>query len=315
MSYNQPPPSPYGQQPEGPEGPEGPGGAGGAAEGQGLSQQPAQDQQGGYGPPAGPAQPAQQPHGQVPPQQPYGQPGYGQPPVPPRGGNNKRTGIIVGVAVVAVIAVLAGVLIAHKGNSGSDGLSNDGKKYKLTTPATVATDYKKSGDPSASDSGFDSGDLAKLKALGLSDPQQVTAGYVSGSETTGKLLSFSGVYGKLADPKKVADGMMADLRAQTAKNGTDSDGTKTELIGGVQTVHPAGADDAIVECQNAKVTDGASKKAVTTPICLWSDYSTFGTILPIDLSALAVGTGGGPTVDGTATLLSQVRKDTRVEIK
>ncbi|WP_329132028.1 hypothetical protein OG552_11860 [Streptomyces sp. NBC_01476] len=318
MSFNQPPPNPYGQQPQG--------------DGYGQPQQPGYGAPGGYGqpqPPQGqpqpqpgygypqPQAPAPGPYGQVPPQQPaYGQQpgyGYGQPPVPPQqqGGKGKRIGIIVG-AVVVVVAVVVGVVIATGGDGGSGGLANDGKKYKLTTPETVATDYKKSSDADASDDGFDDDDVALLTKLGMSDPQRVQAGYMQGSETTGKLLSFSGAWGTIKDPKKVADGMMAQARAGATKD--DSDGSKTELVGGIQTLHPAGADDAVVECQTAKVTDSESPKAFEVTICLWADYSTVGTVTPLDLSA-AIGGTPGLSAQDTADLLAKVRKDTRVEIK
>ncbi|SHK98702.1 hypothetical protein [Actinacidiphila paucisporea] len=336
MSNNQPPPNPYGQQPPNPYGQQPqqqqqPGygypqqdqpGYGYPQQGQpaqpaygqppqqpGYGQQP--QQQPGYGYPQQ-GQPGQPAYGQVPPQQPgYG---YGQPAAPQDGGNGKRTAIIAGV-VVALVAVAAGVFFATKG-SGSGGLKDDGKKYKLITPETVATDYKKNAEVSGDDSaGFDSSDLTLMKSLGMTNPTQAQAGYIKGAMTSGTLLEFSGSYGHIADPKKLADGMMADLRKQAAKPSKDN--TKTELVGDVQTVHPAGADDAVVECQQAKITDTSQAgKAVPVTICLWADYSTLGTAIPIDLAA-ATGTGGSGTalsVDDAADLLSKVRKDTRVPL-
>ncbi|WNI15495.1 hypothetical protein [Actinacidiphila sp. ITFR-21] len=296
MSHNQPPPNPYEPPP--------------AEGGYGSPQPPQGEPRPGYGSPQEP--PAQPVHGEVPPQPAYGQPahGYGQPSVPPRAGRGRRTGVVVAAAVVALVVAGAAVVLVNRGG----GSSGDGKRYKLATPATVATDYKKSSDPSASQDGFDDDDVALLKKLGMADPQPVSAGYVEGSETTGRLLSFSGAWGSVKDPKKVADGMMAEMRSQAAKdNGVESDGTTTELIGGVQTLHPAGADDAVVECQSAKITDGQSKQAITLPICLWADRSTVGTITPIDLSFFTAG-GGATSAQSTADLLAKVRTDTRVEV-
>ncbi|WP_405581554.1 hypothetical protein [Streptomyces sp. NBC_01190] len=301
MSYNEPPASPYGQQPTGQ--------PAGQPAGADQGQPPQPPASGGYAEGQPQQAPAPGGYGQVPPQ-PYGQPGYGQPPAAPAGGKKNRTGLIVG-GVVVVLAVVAGaLLIVHKSNGGS---SDDGKKYQLTTPATVATDYKKSTDPDASGDGFDSTDLALLKKLGMTDPKPVSAGYVQGSETTGKLLSFSGAWGSIKDPRKLADGMMADARKQAAKD--DGDGSKTELVGGTKTLHPDAAKDAVVECQTAKVTDSGSPKSFNVTICLWADHSTIGTIAPIDIAAITAGTGGGATPEDTADLLARVRTDTRVEIK
>ncbi|UWE08434.1 hypothetical protein [Actinacidiphila bryophytorum] len=319
MSNNQPPPNPYGQQPPNPYGQQPP-------------QQPGYGQpQPGYGYPQQPGQPAQPPYGQPPQQPAYGQPqpgygypqqpgqpvygqvpqqpgyGYGQPPVP-QGGSGKRTGIIIG-AVVALVAVGAGVFFVVNKGGGSDD-----KKYKLITPQTVATDYKKTDNSTANDLGFDDSDVTKLKALGMTDPQRVTQGYVKGSETTGTLLSFSGAYGEVKDPKKLADGMMAELR----QGASDDDGgdSKTELVGSANTVHPAGADDAVVECQSAKVTstEDPSQPPITFTICLWADKSTVGTVVPLDFASIVGGSNASMSEKDTADLLSKVRKDVRVPL-
>jgi len=333
MSFNQPPPNPYGQQPEGGGyGQPQQGGYGQPQQGGYPPQQPPAPPQGqpGYGypqqPPAAPGQapygqpaygqpPQAPPYGQAP-QAPYGQqPGYGYPqqPAPPQGGGGgKRVGIIIGT-VVALAAVGAGVFFVTKGSGSDSGsVKNDGKHYKLTTPATVATSYTKSSDSDASD-GFDDSDIAKLKSLGMSNPTQVAASYTSGSELTGKMLQFSGAWGTVADPQKVVDGMFADLAQQAKTDGTDSDGSKTELVGSPEKVQPAGLDDAVMECQNTKYTDGTSSTTFTTPICLWADYSTVGYTLPFDLTTVSAGGDGMPITDAAA-LTAQVRKDTRVEI-
>jgi hypothetical protein len=314
MSHNQPPPNPYGQQPP-----------------QGGYGQPQPPQQGGYGQPQPPQQP---PYGQAqgqpgygypqqgppqgPPQQaPYGQPqqqpyGYGQPPVPPRGGGGKRTGIIIG-AVVALVAVGAGAFFLVKnsdGDGGSGAVKNDGKQYRLITPETVAGSYTKSKDAGSGD-GFDDDDVTLLKGLGVTNPQKVSAGYTNGSQLTGKLLEFSGVYGKVADPQKVVDGMFADLKKQASKD-SGSDSGKTELIGSPQTVKPAGLNDAVMKCQSTKYTEG--DKSFTTPICLWADYSTVGYTLPIDMAVAASGSGDGMPINDAAALTAKVRQDVRVPL-
>jgi hypothetical protein len=335
MSSNQPPPGPYGQQP-----PQNPYGQ--PQQPQNPYGQPQQQPQPGYGYPQQPAPPAygqpqqpappaygqpqqpQQPgygYPQQQPQQPYGygqqQPQYGypqQPAGPQGGGNGKRTGIIVG-AVVALVAIGAGVFFATKGSDddSAGGLKNDGKKYKLITPQTVATDYKKSSDADsiADSDGFNDDDIAKLKALGVSNPTQVTAGYQKGTFTNGSLLEFSGVYGTVADPQKVVDGMFAELKSD-AKNDEDDD-SKTEFVGDPQTVHPAGAEDAVIKCQVMKSTDSEIPQPVNITVCLWADYSTVGYVIPFDMAAMAKG-GGSADVNASADLLAKVRKDVRVPL-
>jgi hypothetical protein len=351
MSFNQPPPSPYGQQPEsGGYGQPQPGGYGQPPQAPQDGYGQPQPGQGGYGQPQGqpgygypqqpPAQPGQAPYGQppygqAPPQAPYGQqPGFGYPqqPVPPQGGGGRQTGIIIGT-VVALAVIGAGVFFLTSNSGGSNSASgnspssspvssasssdsgspkSDGKRYKLTTPATVAVTYEKSTEESSD--GFDDSDITKLKSLGMSNPQQVAASYTSGSELTGKLLEFSGVWGTVADPQKVVDGMFADLAAQAKSDPTDSDGSTTELVGSPEKVHPAGADDAVMECQNMKFTDGTSSSSFTTPICLWADDSTVGYTLQLDMSMATSGIGVSTSIDDAATLTAQVRSDTRVEI-
>jgi hypothetical protein len=340
MSFNQPPPNPYGDQPQG--GGYGQPQPGPPPQGGGYGQPQQPPQQGGYGQPQ-PQQPGygypQQapppaaPYGQPPQQQPgYGQqpqqPGYGQQPPygqmpqqggygypqPPQGsGNGKRNGIIIGV-VVALVAVGAGVFFATKGGSGgSSSLADNGKKYTLTTPGTVAGNYTKSDD--ASDDSFDDSDLTKIKALGVSDPKQVSAGYMSGtSELTGKLLEFSGVYGTVKDPGKVVDGMFTMLKQGTEED--KAEGMKVETSGSPQSVKPSGMkSDAIMKCQQIKETGKESGQNLTinTTVCVWADYSTVAYVLPLDPAAAVAGGGTAPSIGDSGDLTAKVRNDVEVE--
>jgi|GEM_PF-2508865 hypothetical protein len=353
MSYSQPPPNPYGgQQPQGdgygqpqpPQqggyGPPQPPQPGGYGQPQPPQQPPQPPQQGGYGQPQPgygyPQQPAPGGYGQPqPPQQGgYGQqpgyppqPGYGQQPpygqVPQQGygypqpgqggGNGKRNGIVIGV-VVALIAVGAGVFFATKGGGGGSALHNDGKKYKLTTPETVAGDYTKDPDMGDSDN-FDDDDLSKIKALGVTDATQVNAGYAKGSSITATdLLEYAGVYGTVKDPEKVVDGMFAML-----KQGTEEDkkeGTKVETSGSPQTVKPAGMkSDAVIKCQQIKETGDDEGKSMTinTTVCVWADYSTVAYVLPVDAAAALAGGGTAMSISDAGDLTAKVRNDVEVE--
>ncbi|WP_328464170.1 hypothetical protein [Streptomyces sp. NBC_00448] len=289
MSHDQQPPSPYGIRPQG-------GGYG--------PPQPGPPPQGGYGQP----QPGySQPNGRLP------QQGYGPPQPPQPRGKGKRNGIIIGV-VVAVLAVGAGVFVAHKGNSGSSGLHDDGKKYTLTTPDTVAGDYVRSPVGSTGPQ-LDDTAVGTLKALGVDDAKSAGTLYLKGSQFTGVFLSFDGVYGTVKDPGKALDGMFALLD----KGGTNptSDGSKVTVspLGTPQTVKPAGLKpDALMKCQKINETqerDG-QKIPFKTTICAWADYSTVAYVSTIDDAHVTDGTATWPSIADTAALAAKVRADVEV---
>ncbi|MFG3258016.1 hypothetical protein [Streptomyces sp. NPDC048172] len=319
MSDNQPgpygqQPGPYGQQPQqpGPYGQQQPqyGGAQGQPgygypqQGQqpgGYQQQPPPQQQGGYGYPQQ-GQPQQ-------PQQPYGQPGQPGMPMPPQGGGSskgKTIGIIVG-ALVVVGAVIGGILFFTGGDDDGGGgkVADDGKKYKLITPATVAGSYQKS--PSGGGSGFDSEAKSDFEEFGVKNLKDVNAAYKSGSGMSAKQLQFAGVYGDIDDPEKVLDAAFGKMAQEASK-----EGGKTKLEGSPEKVSPAGADDAVMKCQNAS-TEASPGKTVKIPFCMWADHSTVGTVMSVDLAAAM--TGKSAPISEAAETTAKVRKDTRVEIK
>jgi hypothetical protein len=322
MSSNQPPPGPYGQQPPNPYGQQPPGGYGQPQQGYGQQPpappgygypQPA-PQQPGYGqqPPnpygqqqgyGHPQQGAQPPYGQVP-QQGYG---YGQPPGGPQGGGNKRTGLIIGAVVVAA-AVVGGVIFAMNGSDGG-GIKNDGKKYKLTTPPTVATDYKMAAsDSDGSEDGESLGakQTAQLAQFGITDPRGVEATYAQGSSAAATVLRFGGLYGTVKDPDTVVNNFFAYMAAGNLSH----DGDTVELIGSPEKESPAGMDDATMKCQNVKITERG--QTATAPSCVWSDYSTVGYTVVIDPKAALLGTG--MSLKDAADLTAKVRKDVRVPL-
>ncbi|MFD8377585.1 hypothetical protein ACFV2X_03215 [Streptomyces sp. NPDC059679] len=339
MSYNQP--GPYGQQPQQP-GPYGQGGAAGQP-GYGYPQQPPQ-QAGGYGQPNpyGQPQPPQQPgYGQPPqaqpgygyPQQPadpYGQQQYGQPgmpgpyqPTPPPSGGNKK-GLAIGIgAVVVVAAVVGGFLVFNnkdddgKGGGGNKGggknvVADDGKRYKLITPATVAGEYTK--DASKGGDTLTESDKADFEKLGVSNPQSTGASYKAGEGMSQKVLSFNGLWGKIDNPQAVVDGAFAKISQEAEKDSSVGSGGTAKLEGSPQAVTPAGLDDAVMKCQNVKFTGAAgTTKSFTIPICMWGDKSTIGYVVVSDVSAAL--SGGGTSIDTAAEITAKVRKDVRVEIK
>ncbi|SEB90178.1 hypothetical protein [Streptomyces melanosporofaciens] len=330
MSYNQP--GPYGQQPGQP-GPYGQGGASGQP-GYGYPQQP-----GPYGQPPQPPQPGYgypgQPQGQPGPygqppnpygqqQQPYGQPGMPGPYQPDPGqGGGKKKGLWLAIgAVVVVAAVVGGVLMVQGGddNGGGGGgkVADDGKRYKLTTPQTVAGDYTK--ESSGSGGGLTSSDADDFEKFGVSNPEPVSAEYKSGEGMSVKKLQLNGVWGEVKDPESVVDGGFAKIAQEAEKDSSTSSGMKAELVGSPESVSPSGFENAVMKCQNTKFTPGEGSsssgipsKGFTIPICMWGDNSTVGYVVVSDAAAAL--SGNGMSLDEAGEVTAKVRNDARVEIK
>ncbi|MFP8882506.1 hypothetical protein [Streptomyces mangrovi] len=321
MSHNQPPPQPgpYGQQPQPPYG-------GGPQPGYGYPQQPGMPPQGqpGYGYPQQPGQPGQ-PQPGFPQQGGWGQPGYPQqpggyvPPPPPGGGGKGRT-IGALVAVLAVVGLAVGGYFVFSDGGGD--IADDGKRYKLVLPATVAGEYRKtpSGDPD----GFDSDDLKELEKVGVSDAEEVNAEYFTGdvddpSPTTGMALSFNGVWGEVKNPEAAVDALFATLSEGADEDSSEEGDAKVTLIGEPEEVSPEGLENAVMKCQEAEFTSASSAglgsgKRATIPFCVWADYSTVGAVSLADISAFLSGKGGAPVGDA-ADLAAELHSKARVEIE
>ncbi|MFE7325518.1 hypothetical protein ACFU8W_11165 [Streptomyces sp. NPDC057565] len=331
MSYNQPgpyggqppqgQPGPYGgQPPQGQPGPYGqqPGPYGG---------QPPQGGQPGYGypqqaPQGVPQQPqpgygypqAQQPgpYGQQP-QPPYGQAPYGgqvpMPPAPPK----KKTGLIIGGVVVALAVIAGGVYFLT--SDGGSSVADDGKTYKLTTPATVLDGtYKKSPSQGDGDKMTEK-DVKEAEGWGVHNAKSAGASYAAGEAAAQKILSFSGVYGDIEDPEKVVDSMFAKMKSEAAKD-KDTE-TKGELIGSPKAFTPAGFENGVLKCQESKITDTSSStgggKPTSVPFCIWGDHSTVVYVMNLDMAAMM--TGKSVSLEDAANNAAKLRNDVRVEVK
>lgn len=298
MSYNQPPPdpgyggqpNPYGQQPQQPqEPPQEPGGYGRPQQG-GYGQQPA------YGYPTQPIPPQPGPYGQQP-QQGFG----GYPPQPPAG--KKKTAWIVVAAVLVVAAIGGGAFALLRGgdDSGTAG-SDDGRKYKLTTPQTVAGDYQLK-EPLDDDS------KAAVKNLpGIADPQPAGGSY---ADSTKKKMLFRGSWGTVANPSQMVDALFIAGTKDITKGGD------AELVGKPEKVTPAGLDGgAVMKCQmvrfKAPATSTSAVKSAEVPLCIWADRSTVAMVMVVDPIAALV--GSGPSIKDTAATTAKVRHDARVVI-
>ncbi|MGW4561028.1 hypothetical protein ACWEN3_01060 [Streptomyces sp. NPDC004561] len=285
--YGQPgQPGPYGQQPQAPQ------------PGYGYPQQPPAPPQPGYGYPQQGV--PQQPN-------PYGQQPYGMPQAPQPGGGKKKTGLIIGaVAVVAAVAVAAYLLIGS--SSGGASVADDGP-HKLTTPATVLTEYKRGSSKSDT---MTSSDLKDAEKWGVHNPQDVSAEYKSGDASNPlgqKLIEFGGVYGTIDDPAKTVDAMFAYMKDQSTKDSTD----KYTLVGEPKAYTPASLDGAVLKCQQAKGanSDSTGPKEMTFDFCIWGDHSTLGMVMPMDVATLAAGRSSDPATD--AELTAKFRNEVRVK--
>lgn len=334
MSYNQP--GPYGGQP--PQGHPGPYGQQPGPYGQQpnpYGQQQPQGGQPGYG------YPQQAPQG-VPPQQQPPQPGYGypqgqqpgpygqQPPTPPYGGQQaypgmppqpgapkKKTGLIIGAAVVALAVVAGGVYFLTSGGGNGD-VADSTKGYKITPAASVG-DYKK-GDSGSSSDTMSSKEKSEAEALGIKDAHKAQAQYQSGdldkNPLTTKMLMLFGNWGEVSDPAKALDGMFTQAKIGMAQS--ESDG-KATLVGSPESVTPEGFEGALMKCQQMKVvndeadgTAAGGPKEMLMPVCIWADYSTVAAVVGVDIGAAM--TNKSMTQDEVAALAAKLYNTSRTKV-
>ncbi|MET9379141.1 hypothetical protein ABZX98_34230 [Streptomyces sp. NPDC002992] len=306
MSYNQP--GPYGGQPQQP-GPYGqPGQPGPYGQppqapqpGYGYPQQAPQGvppQQPPYGYPQQPQQPGpysqpQQPgpYGQPPQQPPYGQGPGGYPPPPPAA-PKKKTGLIIGgVAVVAALGV--GAYFVFAGGAGNGAVSDDTKGYKIAAPETVDAYKKVPAQGTDTNGPLKDEQKTRAEAMGIKNAAQHNAQYKDNTEPLkGKQLSFSGLYGEVANPEKTLDSFFDNLGKDNKQ--LETMGLKYELVEGPESVTPSGFEGALMKCGKVKMT---STKESTQPgpksmeffTCAWADYSTVGSTNLMDLAGSVTG--------------------------
>ncbi|WDT55202.1 hypothetical protein [Streptomyces sp. G7(2002)] len=316
MSFNQPPPGPYGQQPPQP----GP---------YGQPQQPPAPQPGyGYPQQGGPVPPQQgygypQQAGQAPPQQGYGypqqgaQPGYGQqapyggqqtpygmiPQGPEEsGGNGKKVGLIIGaVAVVAAIGV--GAYFAF-------GSGGEVKPYTISLPEKLLNaEFSKMKSPTGGGAEDFSNDK-EAKALGITNSKGVQGKYTADG---GLSATVTGLYGNVADPEGAVSQMLAKADENQKKTMRSA---KIEDVTPTTEYSPSDFDGTVMKCRTQKIT--VSQGGVTVPItastCIWGDNSALGLV-----QMVAAPTPSGPATastpsaeelsEKTAKIRNEVRKE------
>ncbi|MES4906783.1 MULTISPECIES: hypothetical protein [unclassified Streptomyces] len=286
MSYNQPPPGPYGPPPGQPPGPP-----------------PGQPPQGGPNPYAqGGGAPYAAPPPQQPPQPGYGypqqpQPGYPPPgyPQPPQGGGKGKTmGLVIG-AVVVVGAIVGGVMLMGGDDGGT--LTDDGKDYRLTAPKTVLGEYTSEDSDSEPLTG------ENAEAFGLTTGTGVNVEWAAAGDA--KKLELVGAYGEVKDPEKSVDAFFNTLKKKSEAGGSDSD---AELVGSPERKSPEGFENGVMKCQMLKAKEEPSPdEPGTLTLCTWADYDTVATVVPRQGTKSL-------TLDEAAKIAADLRKEVRVEV-
>ncbi|MEU7641173.1 MULTISPECIES: hypothetical protein [unclassified Streptomyces] len=316
MSYNQPPPGPYGQQPQQP-GPYGQPQPPAPQPGYGYPQQGGQvPPQQGYGYPQ--QAPQQQFPQQAPP--PYGQPqqpNYGQQPpfggqqtpygmIPQEpesgGGNGKKIGLIIG-AVVVVAAIGAGAYFAF-------GSGSKVKPYTIALPDKLLSgQFEKVQTPGGAGGAEDFSNDKDAKALGISSAKGVAGTY---QDASGLRMSVNGVYGNVADPQGAVTQGFAKYN-EGVKEG--SKGSKIEEVTPVTEYSPSDFDGDVMKCETQKITfsQGGITVPVTASICMWGDNSALGIVSMVAKPSASGGSATTPSAKDLAEKAAKVRNEVRKE--
>ncbi|MBY8886551.1 hypothetical protein K7472_17005 [Streptomyces sp. PTM05] len=325
MSYNQPPPNPYGGQPPQP-------GYGGQPPQPGYGAQPPQP---GYGYPQQPPPPQQPygypqqgapqpgPYGQPPQPNPYGQqPGWGgpqvpPPPVPPK----KNTGKVVAIIAAVVVVVGGGIAIAVNASGGSSGDTAKGGsggtsgssgggggtssvKYKLVLPDSLPGGYAAVPNQS-SQSQSDQQAKAAVLFSGVSGGTAVSKSYTAGTTS----MSVVGSYGSVSDPASAVDGTFTALKASMAASNSGSSGFTMTGQGSPQQESPAGLPSgSVMKCQSFAITGSGAGSGSTIPVCVWADSSDEGEVVPIQMTP-----GGAMSLSDSASLAAKIKQAAEVK--
>ncbi|MEU8999826.1 hypothetical protein AB0C95_34265 [Streptomyces caniferus] len=174
-------------------------------------------------------------------------------------------GIIGAIAGVLVIGTLASTVALNSGGSSSGG-SDDGPRYRITVPQTLAGGkYKLAKDISQQAGSAVPDDGANEHGIEAAGGQ-----YSSGT----KSLVMLGLYGVIDDPETTVDHTI---------RGMTSDG-KTEVAVAEKKFTPSGGGDSLTCGVDVRTEMG---QKVTLPFCVWADSSTSGNVAETDASELS----------------------------
>lgn len=301
-SPHSPPPNPAGPNPAGPAPYGSPYAPGGALPGGGVPGQPGYGYpQQGFGTPQQPGPPG-----------PYGP--YGQPyPPPPRGGGRGRgrtVGIVVG-ALVVVAAVIGGVVAFTGGDDDAD--TAEVAPYEIVLPETVLDGtYRKDDEADDGSDGMVSD--ADAKKLGVDNGEGVTASYQSDSDGD---LRLAGVHGEIEDPQKSADAMFALVHKSQDDLKGEIDNYRVETVGERKEYSPDGFDGAVLKCETQRQSGEiyGTSLDVEFSTCVWSDSSAVAAVSQSGAQSSDGTFGESMSQDALAEATVKVREDTRKEIE
>ncbi|WP_411134953.1 hypothetical protein [Streptomyces sp. C10] len=185
--------------------------------------------------------------------------------MPPKRNGGKTWGILGAVAGVLVIGTLASTVAANGGGSSSGG-SDDGPRYRVTVPQTLAGgEYKLTKDISQQAT-------EAVPSNGANEHNIKAAGgqYSSGT----KSLVMLGLYGVIDDPETTIEHSI---------NGMTRDG-KTEVAVADKKFTPTGGGDPLTCGVDVRTEMG---QKVTLPFCIWADSSASANVAETDASDLS----------------------------
>ncbi|MCT2590462.1 hypothetical protein LHJ74_11160 [Streptomyces sp. N2-109] len=312
MSYQDPPPGPYGAGPpqpgqHGPTGPTGPYDATPpphppaanphAQPGYGYPQQQAYgypQQSPGY-----PQQPGQ-------PSPPYGMP-YPPQPAPGGGGNGRTIGIIVGA--LALAGAIIGGAVAFTGGGDEDG---EVAAYKIVPPHSVLDGkYTKADTPGGGDGTVQDSDAKKL---GVENGSSVSASYRATSEGD---LRLAGVHGEIADPQESADAMFALVHKSQDDLGDSIENYEVETVSEREEYSPEGFDGSVLACETQRQSGEVYGRSLDVEFstCVWADGSAVAVVSQSGAQSSSGTFGESMPKDELAEATVKVREETRKESK
>ncbi|OMI40956.1 hypothetical protein [Streptomyces sparsogenes] len=252
-------------------------------------------------PPAGPY--GQNPPGSAPPLPPFPPPVPPAPPIPPQVGSSKRkkAGIAIG-ALIVVGAVVGGFALFGEDGEASDTVVDDGKRYKLTAPDTVLSEYESWGD-APQEHTMAEGETA---LLGIGDGKRISNEWstvdMSDPDSdfdNAKSIVFTGFYGSVDDPDKSVDAFFDVMRRSAVLS---------QPVGDKEKQSPKGFKNGIMKCQYQK-SDAEPGQPDTTPLCIWADHSTVASVVVVDATQDKL------SLEKGAEIAAGLREEIRVEIK
>ncbi|GAA2713039.1 MULTISPECIES: hypothetical protein [Streptomyces] len=246
---------------------------------------------------------------------PYGEPAPPYQQEPPRRGKGKAIGISVG-ALVLVGAAVGGYLYS----TGAIGGSGGKKPYMLVMPDAVLGGKYTKLSTSAPDKQPESiADNEDAKALGIEGGTTVSQSYTN---TDKQRLSVSGAYGKIANPRKTVEALIARME-ESRKKLLGAAKTNVQNVTPWTDIAPGGFNGAVMKCKADKssYSYGTISSSTESSVCVWGDSDTIGVVqhtVSKTVGGLATGaevsaSGNAMTAQELAAATATVRTETRKE--